>query len=97
MFLNHFSLGAYQPDETIGSNITVSSDWTHVVLNYMGSDNKNGGSDENIPQWDGRVLLGRFFTDRLYGNDFYGSFQVDELLFFDKSLSSSEILMLGQL
>ena len=46
----HFSLGAYQPDETIGSNVTVSSDWTHVVLNYIGSDDKNGGSDENIPQ-----------------------------------------------
>ena len=99
MFLNHLSLITYQPNEPIGSNVTVSSDWTHVVLNYVGSEDngQNGGSDENFPHGDGRVVLGRFFIDRLYDSDFCGSFQVDELLFFDKSLSSSEILMLGQL
>ena len=95
MLLNHLSLAAYVPNEPFFSNVTVSFDWTHVVLNYVGSkENKQiGTSVEIVPQGGGRIVIGKVYTEV----DYCGSVQVDELLFFDKSLSSSEIQMLGEL
>ena len=42
---------------------------------------------------DGRIVIGRRETD---SDDNYGSGQLDELIFFNKKLSESEITMLSQ-
>ena len=78
----------------MGSNVTVSSDWSHVVFNYIGRED-DGQNGQILPDGDGRIVIGRFYIDH-FDYILYGSCQVDELLFFNKSLSSSEIQMLGQ-
>ena len=85
----------------------VSSEWTQVVLNYIGPNYGQGirlhrdgrltGSDDtsaggHASQGDGRVVVGREFTDR--GENKYGSVAVDELLFFNQTLSQQHILYL---
>ena len=44
-------------------------------------------------QSDGRVVIGRDFTDK---DEAYGSVQVDELFFFNVALSDSDIMTLSQ-
>ena len=44
-------------------------------------------------QSDGRVVIGRYFTDE---DDHYASVQVDELFFFNAALSDFEIMTLSQ-
>ena len=82
------------------------SGWIHVTLNYLGPNigegikifydgtevvsdtTKDGGS---FPAGDGRIVLGRFFTDT---DEKYTSMQVDELLLFNEALSATDIALL---
>ena len=82
------------------------SRWTHVVLNYFGPDDGQGitihyngaqvGSDTRqrigtaLPG-DGRIVVGRRFTGR---NRAYASIEVDELIFFNKFLGTTDIAAL---
>ena len=74
--------------------------WTHLVLNYIGPNNGQGiqiyfngmqiGSDNtksgtSYQPGDGRVILGRHHLR-------YAGADVDELLFFNKTLSDQEIM-----
>ena len=69
--------------------------WTHVVCNYLGPYNGegtrlyiNGVQEEEdteikqgtFPEGDGRVVLGRRFTD---SDEKYASADLDEILFFN--------------
>ena len=84
------------------------SDWTHVVINYIGSDNGEGihiyydgveaGSDTSkfaasYGIGDSRIVIGRLYTDR---DERYASVELDELMFFNVKLTNSEIIMLSQ-
>ena len=80
-----------------------SSRWTHIVLNYIGPENGQGirnyndgaevesdttKNQQSFSPGDGRIVVGRFFTDR---NQQYASVQVDELIFFNRTLTSAEV------
>ena len=84
------------------------SGWTHVVINYIGPQNEqgikiyfNGVRRRTDPTMDphsygignGHVVIGRYHTDI---DDRYASVELDELIFFNKKLSESEITMLSQ-
>ena len=86
----------------------LPSDWTHVVINYIGPENGQGiriyydgeqadsdttrTADSKLPG-DGRIVIGRYHTD---WDDRYASVQLDELIFFNMKLSESEITVLSQ-
>ena len=89
--------------------VTKSSGWFHTVLNFIGPDNGQGirihhdrvnvGSDStkggpSKNTGDGRIVIGRYFVGK---EGIYPSVQVDELLFFNQTLTESEITMLSQL
>ena len=82
------------------------TDWTQVVLNYLGPEAGKGirvyydgvqtGSDDTerlvtFPPGIGRVALGRLYTDK---DDHYPGVDVDELMFFNESLSVQQIMVL---
>ena len=82
---------------------SVPTGWTHVVLNYLGPDNVKGiriyydgtamASDTTLDlesqlAGDGRVVVGRAYTDQYQR---YASVQVDELMFFNQTVSASEL------
>ena len=82
--------------------------WTHVLLNYIGPNNGEGyriymdgsevGSDTAKTVWsgstgDGRVVIGRYYTDQ---DKEYSSVHIDELIYFNNSLTDEEIEFLGR-
>ena len=85
---------------------TRPTGWTHVVLNYIGPNAGikvffNGaevGSDTHIytssspnQAGEGRIVVGRFYPDK---DTRYTSMQIDELIFFNKALSTTDIKLL---
>ena len=81
----------------------VPTVWTHIVLNYIGPNDGQGirvyydgvqvdsaTTTEATPHStaDGRIVVGRWYTD--FEGD-YSGVQVDELLFFNGTLSSDDI------
>ena len=83
--------------------------WTHIVLNYIGPNDESdeavtmffNGTEEDsdttkdgLPYspGDGRIVLGRLYTDSDNG---YSSVQVDELTFFNRTLTLDEIAALA--
>ena len=93
------------------SGTKTSNEWVHEVINYVGPNNgddfsiyHNGNFLFNLTSLvdpttkpfnpsDGRIVIGRIRTDL---NIRYASVQVDELLFFNQSLTEQEIMMLSQ-
>ena len=88
--------------------VPKSNEWVHGVLNFLGTNNKEGiriyengqhvGNDiiktqASTTEPNGRIVTGRAFTEV---NEYYGSVQVDELLFFNRSLAEGEIKMLSK-
>ena len=81
----------------------IPTGWTHIVLNYIGPDDVQGIRvygmevvsstirDVSRSAGDGRILVGRGRTDE---NSFYASRQIDELIFFNKALSTNDIKLL---
>ena len=89
-------------------SVGKSNEWVHGVLNFLGPNDEEGiriyengkhvGNHTIITQSsstepNGRIVIGRLFTE---DNNFYGSVQVDELLFFNHSLTEGEITLLSQ-
>ena len=78
--------------------------WVHVVFNYLGEDadvgginvyndnalvgSKGTGVSQESTAGTGDVVLGRRFTD---DDNYYTSAQVDELMFFNRNLSASDV------
>ena len=90
------------------SYLPIPTRWTHIVLNYIGPDNGQGirgyvnGQEvasgttkhpRSYPAGDGRIVVGRFTTDRDL-DQLYSSIQIDELIFFNKALSTTDIKLL---
>ena len=84
------------------------NDWKHIVLNFIGPNDGEGirvyedGSliDRDNTKYNlrrsasnGRISLGRFIARH---GTYYASAQVDELMFFNQSLTEAEIRMLSQ-
>ena len=95
----------YLPEKYYSQTIAFQeSRWFHVVLNYLGEDVDMGGFNvyhnkklvrprtteysKGSSPGNSRVVLGRQFTD---GDNYYTSAQVDELMFFNRNLSASDI------
>ena len=91
------------------STIMSPSGWTPVVINYIGPEDGQGiriyydgvqrGSDTSMALYsrntgEGLIVFGRRHTD---SDDNYGSVQLDELIFFNATLTDSEITMLSQI
>ena len=89
-------------------SVGKSNEWVHGVLNFLGPNDEEGiriyengkhvGNHTTVVQSptsepNGRIVIGRVFTEV---NVLYGSVQVDELLFFNRSLTEAEIRMLSQ-
>ena len=85
----------------------VPSDWTHMVVNYIGPNDGEGimtyyngrevecdttKTARNVSAGDGRIVIGRRWTDKT-GN--YASVKVDELFFFNQTLTMDEIRSLA--
>ena len=84
----------------------TSQQWTHIVLNYIGSDNGQGTVvyfnavqmrrdvskvSKRFSTGDGRFVVGRQRTD---GDGSYASVDMDELLFFNYKLSNTQIIQI---
>ena len=99
-FYVHLQDGVFQtfPTKPLG--------WTHVVLNYIGPndgeeiriyyDGKEVASDITKQEGPfssgvGRIVVGRLHTDE---DKSYASVQVDELIFFNSSLTLVEVKLL---
>ena len=81
------------------------SGWTHIVGNYIGPsdglrlfmDGEEVASDTNNlagsrSAGDGRIVVGRRFTAR---HEHYASAHIDELFFFNQTLTRQEITTLA--
>ena len=83
--------------------------WTHVVLNYIGTDDGEGvtmsingrevASDADKYTFshsagDGRIVVGRWEKDTDLDNN-YSGVHVDELIFFNQTLTQQEINILA--
>ena len=80
-------------------------DWLHVVINFIGADEGaeayvNGGEHhirtsyklpQNYTQGIGRIVIGRFSVEE---NKSYASLEMDELLFFNETLTAEEVTSL---
>ena len=95
----------YLPETYYSQTISFQRNrWFHVVLNYLGEDVDMGGfnvyhnnklvgprtnnyTKESSPG-NSQVVLGRQFTD---DDNSYTSAQVDDLMFFNRNLSASDI------
>ena len=95
------------PDGHFGVSHSIPTGWTHVVLNYIGPSNGQGimiyydgvevangtarSSYNSFPSGYGRVVVGRYFINK---DKEYTSVQVDELIYFNNSLTNEQIEML---
>ena len=108
IFLNFFRFWVSVPDGTFfGTTIDKPTDWVHTVLNFLGPDQglgiyHNGEYVTNIisksagkhnPNIKGNIVLGRIWTDSDVG---YSSIDVDELYFFNRILTTTEIRQISQ-
>ena len=88
--------------------IPVPTRWPHIVLNYVGPNDGQGirgyvnaqevtnGTTKHprsYPAGDGKIVVGRWYTDRDL-DQLYSSIQIDELIFFNKALSTMDIKLL---
>ena len=86
-----------------------TTNWAHIVLNYIGPDDGQGiriyrdgspyyGSETkdggNYSPGDGNVILGRYYEDFYQDSDPYTGASIDELLFFNETLNSTEVAAL---
>ena len=98
-----FSILVYLPDGLFIIAYTKPSGWTHFVLNYIAPNRGEGirifyngaevasgttKSEGSYSTGDGKIVVGRFDT---INDEHYASVYVDELIIFNRSLSSVEI------
>ena len=94
------------PASMIYASTTISPEWFHLVLNYLGSGPSQGVAvhqdcteevtGQNIPNQEhspgfGVVVLGRF--DALQDGR-YSSVMIDELMLFNRKLTMEEVAIL---
>ena len=108
IFLMYFSYRVLVQDGRFVTHVPVSNHWVHSVINYIGPNAGEGfrlyldginvknetrkRSSTSISN-NGTIVTGRLFTDF---DEFYASFQMDELLFYNRTLTEPEIIMLSQ-
>ena len=101
----------YLPDGRFKEHIPIPfMKWTHVALNYIGPEEGqgmrvyyDGTLTGNItakifstsPDGEERIFIGRFFLD--IDRIGYGNIDLDELLFFNETVSEQEILAVKNL
>ena len=83
-------------------NLPSDDDWAQVVINYIGEDKQlgmelylngirqahdNTSSPPTRTQGNGRIVIGRFLTEE----DHSYTMEIDELLFFNATLTSDQI------
>ena len=83
--------------------MATPSGWTHIVLNYLGPENRQRikvyfnetqvrsavlKAPITYNPGGGRVVVGRHYVDY---NTFYGNVDMDELLFFNEALTDQDI------
>ena len=88
------------------AHVPIPIGWTHIVLNYIGSNDGEGirisydgqevangtTMDEgSYPAGGSRIVVGRSFIDE---DRLYASMEIDELIFFNKALSTNDIKLL---
>ena len=103
----YFRFDVHLQDGYFDANNYKPCGWTHIVLNYFNFSDDEGitvyfngrkvasdtsKADGSQSPGDGRIVVGRKYTDR---NQDYASVQVDELIFFNNSLTLEEIETLG--
>ena len=71
-------------------NYIGPSDGEGVSIYYDGAEVASGTTKSATPKpaGDGRIVVGRAYTNRDYG---YASVEVDELIYFNDSLTSDEV------
>ena len=87
----------------------TSNEWVHGVLNFLGPNDGEGiriyengkhvGNDTTVNLFksprnesNGQIVIGRLYAEHLLE----ASVQVDELMFFNKSLTEAEIALLSR-
>ena len=102
-----FRFTVYLTDRVFDTFSSEPSGWTHIVMNYIGPNDGEGiriyyngtqvASGTNLIRYfdqsvsksgDGRIVVGRPFTDK---DERYVSIQVDELIFFNRALTTDEV------
>ena len=88
---------------------SVTADWTHVVLNYIGTEDVQGNkiyidgmakmisfslTAASHEEGDGRTVVGRYLTNV---DDNYASVDIDELLFFNEALNVDQVTKIKNL
>ena len=105
-FLLCFRFNFYLQDRRLIASVSKPTGWTHLVLNYLGPSDSEGikvyrdgaegpdvtKDDLSCSTGDGRVVIGLASPD---ADRFYGTFQIDELIFFNETLTPEEIQMLA--
>ena len=96
-FRHHVELSA----RSLGVSTSKPSGWFHTIINFFGNrfvvyhdgieqESSFGTNATKIPG-DGRIV-GKLSTDV---NGIYTSVQVDEMLFFNRSLTETEVTVLA--
>ena len=65
-----------------------------MYINGTEEDSDTTKNAWSLPGGDGRIVVGRRFTDRDHAKD-YASVMVDELIIFNRHLTSAEISALA--
>ena len=101
-----FSFSVYLLDGGFSASFSIPTGWTHIVLNYIGPNDGEGirvyynGTEvesdttkttRSYAPGDGRIVVGRSYTD---SDKYYASMHIDELIFFNKALSTNDIKLL---
>ena len=94
------------PDGSFEVDHPIQPIWTHFVLNFFGScdgtkmfmnglevKHDTSKNEVTLSPGDGRIVVGRWYTN-YDGN--YISMLIDEVIYFNKTLSNDEILLLSQ-
>ena len=86
---SHIVLNYIGPDD--GQGIQLYDDGTTSAMHYI-DNTKEAGS---YSPGDGNVVLGRYYTDFYDDSDPYTGVKIDELLFFNTKLDSTEVAALA--
>ena len=106
-FAFFFRFRIHLPETFIEAGHYLPTEWTHIVMNYLGPNNDEairilynakevesymGTYSRSYSTGDGRVVVGRHHPDRHQQNP---SVQLDELLFFNQTLSPADVITLN--
>ena len=106
--ISFFSIDIFLLDGSFYTNFDFPNGWFHIAVNYIGPNGDEGikvyknGVDEtgdtkvekgySNPISGGRIVVGRFYTESDNVGTAYSSVWVDELIYFNSSLSHAEVV-----